>query len=82
MSCTRLSDLQERIFGDEHKLPEEWQTHKLADYLLLVAEKMETISYITLEMYVINPERREILIRIRLFGFKRKHKKRISMSTF
>ncbi len=29
-----------------------------------IAEKMETISYIPIEMYVVNPERMEILIMV------------------
>ncbi len=63
-SCTRLNDPRVRIFRYEDKLPDEWETHDLSDFLLLIAEKMETISYTPIEMYVINQEGMEVLLMV------------------
>ncbi len=45
----------------EHKSPDEWETYQLTDLLVLVAEKMVTISYTPIELYVFNQEGLEVL---------------------
>jgi len=61
-SCPRLLEFRDFTFGEDQKTPQKWEVKNLADYLLLIADKLENISHLPEEIYVINSQGQEIKI--------------------
>ncbi len=61
-SCARLSEFREFTFGIDKDPSQKWEVKSLSDYLLLVADQLETISTEPIDLYVLNSDGQEMKI--------------------
>jgi hypothetical protein len=51
-SCPRLSEFRDYTFGINNDPTQKWEVRSLTDYLLLIADRLETISTDPIDLYV------------------------------